>query len=98
MSSVYEYEVRLLSTAVGDLRSISPAARRLVPAAIGGLKTEPAPPRHRKVASGGVLRYVMVTDRWMVIYQVDDSNREVVVAKVKEMGRAHRAIRRASRP
>jgi mRNA-degrading endonuclease RelE of RelBE toxin-antitoxin system len=97
MSSGYEYAVRLLPTAVRDLRSISPAARRLVAAVIEGLRTEPAPPQHREVAGGGGLRYVLVADRWMVIYRVDSSNSEVVVAKVKDMGLAHRAIRRASR-
>ncbi len=74
------YKVRLLSTAIKELRAIPKLQLRLVAAKISGLAANPRPHGAQKLS--GEDRCRLRQGDWRIIYAIDDPGRRVLVVKI----------------
>ncbi|TKJ28334.1 type II toxin-antitoxin system RelE/ParE family toxin [Blastococcus sp. CCUG 61487] len=75
------YAVRLAPAAVRQLRSLDPAGRRRVQAAIDLLANDPRPPSARRLV-GGAGEWRVRTGDFRIIYEIHDAELVVLVVKV----------------
>ena len=83
------YEVRLKPAALRDLKRLPKDARRRALEKIESLAAAPRPPGARKLLAAGDLYRVRVGD-YRILYEVQDGERRVLVARVRDRKDAYR--------
>ena len=83
------YSIFLRPAAIRDLKQLPADARERIEAAIGALKDNPRPPGCRKLV-GFENEWRLRVGNYRVLYIIDDSTRQVTIARVAHRREAYR--------
>ena len=83
------YSILLRPAAVRDLKRMPTGARERIEAAIGALEDNPRPPGCKKLV-GFENEWRLRVGNYRVLYIIDDSTRQVTIARVAHRREAYR--------
>jgi len=82
------YTIEILPKAIKDLADISSNYRELITQHINNLSENPRPPDAKKLKND--LGYSQRVGVYRILYDIDDTNRKVIIYRVKHRREAYR--------